>query len=145
MAQYARFAAQIKSVLSGWHTVALHTTLKGAVKDARKIAAGGAASRVMDKDTGHVHKQYKAKRNPARKRSKRRNAGTSTRSATRTATSTKATTTGNKTGTSTGGAVSGGGGNITVSVKRNPPQGFIPCRFVKIERKNGAVKVRIRK
>jgi len=78
-------------------------------------------------------------------RARRRNAGTSSKTATRTATSTKATTTGNKTGTSTGGAVSGGGGNITVSVKRNPPKGFIRCSGVKITRKNGRTEVRIRK
>lgn len=42
-------------------------------------------------------------------------------------------------------AVSGGGGNITVSVKRNPPKGFIRCSGVKITRKNGRTEVRIRK
>jgi hypothetical protein len=101
----------------------------------------------------------KARRNAAlkgwrrrtRNAPKRRNAGSSQSSsgnsptATRTATSTKATTTGNKTGTSTGGAVSGGGGNITVNVKRNPPKGFIRCSGVKITRKNGRTEVRIRK
>jgi hypothetical protein len=86
---------------------------------------------------------------PKRNRARRRNAGQSgsnnSPTRTRTATSTKATTTGNKTGTSTGGAVSGGGGNITVSVKRNPPKGFIHCSGVKIERlRNGGTKVRIR-
>ena len=29
--------------------------------------------------------------------------------------------------------------------KRNPPSGFIPCKAVKIERKNGGVVVRVRR
>ena len=84
------------------------------------------------------------RRKRALKNPRRRNAGASTRSATRTATSTKATTTGNRTGTSTGGA-STSGGNVTITVKHNPASGWIPVRAVKIERKGGVVKVRIRK
>ena len=32
-----------------------------------------------------------------------------------------------------------------VSVKRNPPKGFIPCRAVKITRNKGRLEVRIKK
>ena len=90
-------------------------------------------------------KPLAAQRSNPCKTGKRNAGGTASHTATRTATSTKATTTGNKTGTSTGGAVSGGGGNITVSVKRNPPKGFIPCSAVKITRNRGRVEVRVRR
>ena len=87
----------------------------------------------------------RAKRNVVRRRNAGQSGSNNSPTRTRTATSTHATTTGNKTGTSTGGAVSGGGGNITVSVKRNPPSGYIPCKAVKITRNRGKIEVRIRK